>query len=167
MSLDARIFRSLAVVLAVFLLSLPVQADPLPEVLSYHTPVMQAEAPSYALDVLRAVNAFRKQHGLPPLHLEPRLTRAAQAHSDYMARNRVMSHTGAHRSDPGDRVSQAGYPWRSVAENVAAGQRSPEEVVRAWSHSPGHRANLLSPDATDMGVGFNNLYWTLNVARSR
>lgn len=118
-----------------------------------------------AAQVLTEVNRFRARYGLPALHLEPRLTWAAQSHSNFMALTRTMSHTGRSGTQPWDRVEQSGYAWHRVAENVAAGQHSPQEVVNDWIHSPGHRANMLDPQVTEIGVGYTNDYWTLDLAR--
>ena len=116
------------------------------------------------LQVLNALNEFRQANGRSALRLDRQLNAAAQAHSDDMASRRVMSHSGANGSQPADRVTAAGYDWSRVAENVAAGQRSAAEVVKAWANSPGHRANMLS-DVTDVGIGVNSNYWTMNLAR--
>jgi uncharacterized protein YkwD len=118
----------------------------------------------YELAVLEEVNRFRAQNGLPPVRLNQTLNQAAQKHSDYQAANRRMSHDGAGGSQVSDRVSAAGYRWRSVNENVAWNQQTPQEVVQAWINSPGHRANLLSASVKEIGVGENNKYWTLNMA---
>ena len=64
-----------------------------------------------------------------------------------------------------DRDVQAGYtPWTTLAENVAAGQQTPEAVVAAWMNSAGHRANILNPSFRDIGVGVAKggsygIYW--------
>jgi uncharacterized protein YkwD len=130
-----------------------------------------ADAPSVtqnpealAQAVLSAVNQFRREHHLPPVRLDPRLNRAAQAHADYMAAHRTLTHTGANGLDPSRRVTEAGYRWRCIAENVATGQITAEEVVRDWMDSPRHRANLLQTAVTDIGVGYNDTYWTLDLA---
>ena len=61
----------------------------------------------------------------------------------------VKLHTG----DPGAAgATAAGYPWRFVAENVAAGQTTAEEVVETWLESSGHCANLMNPAVREMGV---------------
>lgn len=119
---------------------------------------------------LQAVNTFRGQNGLPPLTEDPLLERAAKQQSDAMARALKMSHTVA--GALGGRVTSAGYNWRSVAENVAVGQRSYPEVVEAWINSPPHRANLLNSSVTELGFGVTNgsdgrPYWTVILASPR
>jgi len=59
---------------------------------------------------------------------------------------------GSDESRPAGRVTQAGYSWASVAENVAAGQTTAEEVVNTWLASPGHCANLMDPRYSESGV---------------
>ena len=54
----------------------------------------------------------------------------------------------------GKLITRSGYRWRGVGENVASGQTTPEEVVEDWVHSPGHCANLMSPDFTEMGAAY-------------
>jgi uncharacterized protein YkwD len=116
------------------------------------------------LAVLSAVNQFRADHQLPPVRLDPRLNQVAQAHADFMAANRTLSHTGANGTDPSQRLTGVGYRWNCIAENVATGQVTAEEVVQDWMNSPMHRANLLKVAVTDIGVGYNNAYWTLDLA---
>ncbi|MFP3338704.1 CAP domain-containing protein, partial [Micrococcus sp. SIMBA_131] len=55
--------------------------------------------------------------------------------------------------------------YRSAGENIAAGQATPEEVVKAWMNSEGHRKNILNPGYTEIGVGYISggsygHYWT-------
>jgi uncharacterized protein YkwD len=149
----------------------PQSPVPLPANPSAGTPVAASAPPQpvggsngYELAVLEEVNKFRAQNGLPPVRLNQTLNQAAQKHSDYQAVNRRMSHDGSGGSQVSDRVSAAGYRWRSVNENVAWNQQTPQEVVQAWINSPGHRANLLSASVKEIGVGENNKYWTLNMA---
>ncbi|WP_414550725.1 CAP domain-containing protein [Anabaena sp. CCY 0017] len=94
------------------------------------------------------------------------LNNAAQVHSSDMAARKKMSHTGSNGSSLGQRATQAGYQWRAIAENVAAGQKSPSEVVQAWLKSPGHCANIMNSNYNEGGVsavrgGDGLLYWTM------
>jgi uncharacterized protein YkwD len=65
-----------------------------------------------------------------------------------------MAHEGSDGSTAAERVTRAGYAWRFVAENVAAGDTTADAVMKTWLESPGHCANLMSPDARDMGVAY-------------
>ncbi len=109
---------------------------------------------SLAMSVVAATNRERAGHGLAPLTLERRLTAAAQAHGQDMVNRRFFAHDSPDGRSVADRVLAAGYTYRVVAENIAAGQRTVEEVVDGWMNSPGHRANILSPDVRQIGIGF-------------
>ncbi|WP_227270582.1 CAP domain-containing protein [Roseobacter weihaiensis] len=99
-----------------------------------------------------AINELRLAQGLPALGYSSVLERAAQAHAADMAESGRFSHTGSDGSDLADRVSRTGYGWCAVAENIAKGQRTLAEVMAAWEASPGHRANLLSPEVTEFAL---------------
>ncbi|MBU3865415.1 TerD family protein [Streptomyces sp. 4503] len=118
-----------------------------------------------ASEVIALTNAERAAARLAPLAPDPRLTAAAQAHSDDMVARDFYSHTGPEGGQPWDRARTAGATHRGIGENIACGQRSPAEVVRGWMNSPGHRANILKPDFTHIGVGHATgsragTYWT-------
>jgi uncharacterized protein YkwD len=132
---------------------------------------------SFVRQVVKLTNQFRTQNGLAPLRLNSKLRAAAQTHSQNMATQDFFSHTGKDGSSVGDRVSKAGYNWRTVAENIAAGQRTPSEVVKGWINSPGHRRNMLNATIKDIGVGYFFLsedtgttnyksYWTQDFGKS-
>lgn len=105
-------------------------------------------------EVVRLTNAERRSHGLVALTAEPRLAAAAQAHNDDMVARAYFAHESPEGGSVADRVRAAGYVYGVVAENIAAGQRTPQEVVAGWMDSPGHRANLLNRDVRQIGVGF-------------
>ncbi|MFH9009526.1 CAP domain-containing protein [Streptomyces afghaniensis] len=118
-----------------------------------------------AAAVTDLTNRERARAGLPPLAADPLLTVAAQAHSADMVARDFYSHTAPGGSQPWDRAAAAGSTRRSIGENIACGQRSPAEVVEGWMNSPGHRANILKPGFTHLGVGFAGggragTYWT-------
>jgi uncharacterized protein YkwD len=101
-----------------------------------------------------------------PLKQVAALESAELAHAQDMAAHNYMGHKGSDGSMPADRATQADYTWSSVAENVAAGQTTAEEVVNTWLASPGHCANLMSPRYSDTGVahavdwaGEKGIYW--------
>ena len=129
---------------------------------------------AFEAEVARLVNEFRAQNGKMALTVDAKLNAAAEEHSEDMAFNDFFSHTGSDGSRVGERVSEEGYDWRSVGENIAAGQSTPQKVLDAWKGSSGHRANMLG-DWKDMGVGYEYLandtgnvnyhhYWTLDFA---
>lgn len=104
--------------------------------------------------IIALTNQFRQQNGLPPVSFNSRLTSAAQTHTQNMALQDFVSHTGADGSSSGQRVSATGYSWSVVAENIAAGYLTAADVVKGWIDSPGHRENLLNRDVTEIGVGY-------------
>jgi len=122
-------------------------------------------------EVLQLTNQFRSENGRSPLKLNVELNATAYGHSQDMAQQDYFSHTGKDGSLPWDRAKEVGYEARAMGENIAAGQRTPQEVVQGWINSPGHRANLLNANYTELGVGYYylandtgsvnyNRYWT-------
>ena len=95
---------------------------------------------------------MRRYDAAPPVRLDPILAHIAAVHSRDMAGHSRMSHTGSDGTTVAERATAAGYPWRVVAENVAAGQTTAEEVVETWLESSGHCANLMNPAVREMGV---------------
>jgi uncharacterized protein YkwD len=119
--------------------------------------------------VVNNANQQRAEVGLGALSADARLTAAAQGHSDYMAREQIMTHTGAGSTNAGQRITNAGYQWTTWGENVAAGQSTPADVMSAWLQSPSHRANILHGGVSQIGVaatkGANGVvYWTMVLA---
>ncbi len=103
--------------------------------------------------VLARVNAARREAGVPPVELEPRLTAAAQAHADDMLARSYYAHRSLDGTVPYDRVRARDYVPDLVAENIAAGHFNAETVVEAWLHSTDHRRNMLDRRFTQLGVG--------------
>lgn len=114
---------------------------------------------STAEETLALFNGERAKAGLPALALEPRLLAAAVSHAAEMRERGVMSHTGKNGSNPGQRMSLAGYPWRTYGEVIAMGQPTPAAVTQAWMNSPGHRAIILGRQFTEVGIAKDGPYW--------
>ena len=104
--------------------------------------------------VLKHVNQQRAMNGAAPLTMNARLSDAAQKHSEDMARRDFLDHRSPDGRALQDRVASVGYPWRAIAENLAAGMSSPESTVQSWMTSPGHRDNMLSRDYLEAGIGY-------------
>ncbi|MFE7038221.1 CAP domain-containing protein [Streptomyces atratus] len=115
-----------------------------------------------AARLLKLVNSARSEVGCSPLTLNAKLTKAARKHSADMASHRNMSHTGSDGSDPGDRITHAGYDRSAYGENVAYGYTTPESVMAGWMNSPGHKRNILDCSFKEIGVGLAQPgnYWT-------
>ena len=130
------------------------------------------DEPGLAGQCVAESNRRRAEHGLAPLAVDARLTAAAVAHGDDMARRGFFAHDSPDGRSVADRVQAAGYAYAVVAENLAAAQRTAAEVVQGWLDSPGHRRNLLSPDVTQIGVahtagGAYGTLWTQVFGRPR
>lgn len=118
------------------------------------------------------INEIRAAHRLGPVTPDRRLIAAARRHARDMAGNGFMGHVGSDGSRTGQRADEAGYRWRLIAENVAAGPADPLAVIAMWMRSPGHRHNLLTREAVHAGLahvarapkappgGYDN-YWVL------
>ncbi|GMF12644.1 unnamed protein product [Phytophthora lilii] len=116
--------------------------------------------------MLARVNKERAAEGLPPVCANKKLQSSSQRHSDDMAANNYMAHDGTDGSTMSTRITDTGYDWSAVGENVAAGQEDVDSVMDAWMHSPEHRENIMG-EYTMLGVayGFNENteykhYWT-------
>lgn len=123
--------------------------------------------------MLQLVNRERSRAGLQALSLSQKLDQAADGYSTRMATGDFFDHTDQQTgSSPGDRIEAAGYTdWSTWGENISAGQTTAEAVFQGWMNSTGHRANILNPNFTHMGLGYHYLandrgqvnysrYWT-------
>jgi uncharacterized protein YkwD len=108
---------------------------------------------SYAAELGKLVNEYRKQHGLNPLTADPRLELLANAHSADMAVAHRMSHDGFQT-----RMQKTGY--KLCVENVGWNYPDARQQFEGWKDSPGHDHNLRDARVTRMGVGISNNYVT-------
>ncbi|WP_309569969.1 CAP domain-containing protein [Deinococcus sp.] len=126
---------------------------------------LTAATPSstFAQRVLDLTNAARAQartcgstpYGATgPLTYNLKLEASAVAHARDMAANNYFSHTSVDGRTFDQRITASGYMWSIVAENIAAGQVTPQEVVQAWLDSAGHCADIMAPDITEIGIGY-------------
>ncbi|MGG3738755.1 CAP domain-containing protein [Aeribacillus pallidus] len=120
------------------------------------------EVKAFEQKVVELTNNERAKFGLPALTFEPELAKVAREKANDMARNHYFSHTSPTYGSPFDMMKQFGISYRTAGENIAMGQRSPEQVVNDWMNSEGHRKNILNPNFTHIGVGYveNGHYWT-------
>ncbi|MEG1410554.1 MAG: CAP domain-containing protein [Terrisporobacter sp.] len=121
--------------------------------------------PSFQQEVLRLVNVERSKRGLKPLTLNTKLSSVATTKSQDMINKNYFSHTSPTYGSPFDMMKQFGISYRSAAENIAKGQTTPAQVMNSWMNSSGHRANILSANYTELGVGIakssnGTIYWT-------
>lgn len=108
----------------------------------------QAEA------ILQLVNQERKKAGVPALTLSNKLTEVANAKAKDMADKGYFSHESPTYGSPFDMLKQFGVSFSYAGENIAAGQKTAEEVMNSWMNSSGHKANILNKNYTQLGVGF-------------
>jgi uncharacterized protein YkwD len=102
----------------------------------------------------------------PPVRANARLRAAAAVHAKDMAGLSFFSHTGTDGSQVAERARRSGYAWRTVGENIAAGQMTADAAMQGWLKSPSHCANLMQPGYTEMGLAFavnpqseSGVYW--------
>jgi uncharacterized protein YkwD len=147
----------------------PTQCAPAPAPVTGLAPALQ--------QVVDLTNQHRTESGLPALTVDARLNAAAQRMSNDMAAHNTIvpgpaPHLGSDGSDPGQRISAAGYAFRAWAENIASGYPDAASVVNGWWNSSGHRRNMLSSDVTQIGVAVaysatGVAYWTQDYGRPR
>jgi uncharacterized protein YkwD len=142
------------------------------------------EATTDEAEVLRLTNLARataRDCGTTHFAAAPALTwngvlgAAALAHSkdmiaaDYFAHETVTTPLSISFSN---RITRDGYQWSSIGENIAGGQQTPADVVKAWLSSPGHCQNLMSTSFTEIGVGKATggkfgIYWVQDFGKPR
>lgn len=138
-------------------------------------PLPAPNDPGLLDQVLDRLNEIRAEGGrcgatefppAQPLTRSPALDAAARVHAEDMAQNSFLAHTGSDGSNPGERASRTGYDWQVVAENVAAGQTSADDIAATWLDSAGHCANLRDAKYSETGIAYalkpgdgRDIYW--------
>ncbi|WAA12485.1 SafA/ExsA family spore coat assembly protein [Fervidibacillus halotolerans] len=120
---------------------------------------------SFEAQVVQLVNQKRAEAGLKPLTHNWELSRVARYKSADMRDRNYFSHTSPTYGSPFTMMKNFGISYRTAGENIAQGQATPQAVVDAWMNSSGHRANILSTQFTEIGVGYasggsGRHYWT-------
>jgi uncharacterized protein YkwD len=146
--------------------ALPGQASAAPPSMSPRISAVTGNG-AFLSRVIVLTNQQRAKYKCPALVANAALAKAAQAHTSDMAGHNYFSHYSQNGRSPATRITAAGYKWQMAAENIAAGQRTPDAVVTAWMNSPGHRANILNCKLKQIGVGYAynatstyGTYWT-------
>ena len=114
---------------------------------------------SEVCQVFTIVNEERTSMGLAPYAWNAELALAAQRHAQDMVDQGYFDHTSRDGRTFADRAREAGYDASPRGENIAAGQRTPEQVMNSWMGSSGHRANILSTGSNEIGVGLVDFHW--------
>jgi len=110
--------------------------------------------------VFELVNQERAKAGLKALQLDTELSEVARAKSADMKNKGYFSHQSPTYGSPFDMMKQFGITYKTAGENIAKGQKTPEEVMKAWMNSDGHRKNIMSANFTHIGVGYVDGHWT-------
>ena len=117
---------------------------------------------AYANEVLQLVNQERAKAGLSSLTSEAAITAAANVRAQESRQS--FSHTRPNGTSFSTALREHGVSYRTSGENIAYGQRTPQEVVNAWMNSTGHRANILNPSFNKIGIGVyqynGTIYWS-------
>lgn len=140
----------------------PVLSDPCTDV---------ADPARLARQMLDAVNAERAKVGLKPLRLDPTLTQIADFYACRLIDGRFLRHVDPYdNSTVVTRAADFGYAFLKIGENLAAEQRTVREAMAGLMNSPGHRANILDPAFTEIGIavklgGPYGIYWVQEFGR--
>lgn len=163
----ARMLTALLLVITLWSCTKPEPASPASEAAA-------SGVSDFAAQMLEEVNALRatgcrcgsrQMPPVPALKWNGQLEQASRRHADDMKNNGFFSHTGSDGSSMSARVSQAGYAWRAVAENIAWGYPNVSSVVEGWKDSPGHCENMMSGSYTEMGAARAGTYWVQDLGR--
>lgn len=128
---------------------------------------------SFKSDMLAQVNELRRSGcrcgnvnypAVEPLSWNGLLEEAALRHSTDMQVNDVFDHRGSDGSSFQERVTNTGYRWQAIGENIAEGHTSVDEVIQAWLSSEGHCQNLMNPNFTEIGAAKKGTLWTQTFA---
>ncbi|MEK5436476.1 MULTISPECIES: CAP domain-containing protein [Paenibacillus] len=114
---------------------------------------------TYVQQIVTLVNKERAAAGLKPVSGLDSLHKVAATKATDMRTNNYFSHTSPTYGSPFDMMKSFGITYNAAGENIAMGQKTPEEVMKAWMNSPGHKANILNANFNYIGVGYDNNYW--------
>lgn len=130
---------------------------------------MTSQEMDLALDCLQKVNEERSRNGVGPVQWLDPASRAAYLFSFDMDRRQFFSHTDPDGRGPGARLTDQGIQWQAYGENIGMGYADADEVMEGWMNSPGHRANILDPEFTHVGIGVRYAaggpWWTQDFVR--
>ncbi|ASS69246.1 serine protease [Paenibacillus sp. RUD330] len=118
-----------------------------------------SDTSTYAQQVITIVNQERAKQGLGALASDTQLTKVALDKAKDMYVNNYFSHTSPTYGSPFDMMKAYGVTYNYAGENIAKGQRTPQEVMTAWMNSEGHKANILKSNFTKIGVAYYNGVW--------
>src|SRR5699024_7205627 len=108
----------------------------------------KSELSEYEQEVVNLTNEERENNGLEPLEIDKELSSVARKKSSDMQDDNYFDHNSPTYGSAFDMMDQFRIDYTSAGENIAKGQRTPEEVVDAWMNSEGHRENILNGSFT-------------------
>jgi uncharacterized YkwD family protein len=116
-------------------------------------------------EILKLVNQERRKAGLKSVVFDLSLSEVASLKSQDMADNGYFNHISPTYGSAFDMLRANGISYSWAGENIAVGQKSPEQVMRDWMNSPTHKDNILMPQFERLGIGIaanrsGRLYWT-------
>ncbi len=117
--------------------------------------------------VVALVNQERTRRGLSALTHRADVKHVAHKKAEDMIHSNYFSHQSPNYGSPFDMLRTFGIQYTAAGENIAKGQRTPQEVMNAWMNSPGHRQNILNGQYNAIGVGFYRGAWVQMFIRSR
>lgn len=128
-------------------------------------PTVSGDFAAFQKRVVELVNAERAKQGLKPLTMNAQVNKTATLKSQDMAKLGYFDHNSPTYGSPFDMMKKYGISYRTAGENIAMGQTTPEQVMKGWMNSPGHRKNILNASFTQIGVGVaknssGRIYWT-------
>lgn len=122
----------------------------------FNEPLRQESEQSEMLSpegILLETNRYRATEGIAALHSNDLLTQAAQAKLDDMFAHQYFAHLSPDGRGPANWAEDQGYEYIVIAENLALGSYEGDPgLVKAWMESPGHRANIMSKQYTEIGI---------------
>lgn len=125
---------------------------------------------AYEQQVVDLVNKERAAAGLPALKVNVKLSGVAEKKAEDLRDKNYFDHQSPTYGSPFDMMKQFGITYTAAGENIAKGQETPAEVMNGWMNSPGHRANILNANYTEIGVGYvtdsnGTAYWVQHFIR--
>jgi uncharacterized YkwD family protein len=112
-----------------------------------------SSVPAEVQQVANLVNQERQKAGLQPLKINMSLDNMAQVKAEDMRDHHYFDHNSPTYGSPFDMMTKFGIHYSYAGENIAAGQPDAATVMKEWMNSPGHRANILNPNYTEIGIG--------------
>jgi len=139
------------------------------------TPAPAAAKPAAAAPASANIGAYEQQvadlvnkeiaaAGLPALKVNTQLAGDAEKKAEDLRDKNYFDHNSPTYGSPFDMMKQFGIKYSTAGENIAKGQRTPGDVMNGWMNSPGHKANIMNANYTEIGVGYvtdsnGGTYW--------